>query len=257
MNNIKTLALLIAGSIIGLVGIVFVEFITKHVWEITCAVIILILIGVGLLTWLRKQYIRLHYVINKRQRKVAFYAPYSIDADTAAWVEVSIRQITNNLRRNKIRFSIISKEEDFEKYPCVINPYGETYPEKNAATLSSIDTIFNYVKNGGVYVNAAGVPFYYAYESNLQRRVDTTPLMNAMTLQRAFLDTIVAKRLQVILLGLTSPQHPTVERVFQVVDQSQNFYSTTIPVSYQGTNYDYSPYIALPLQKRLFRFLND
>jgi hypothetical protein len=45
----------------------------------------------------------------------------------------------------------------------VVNPFGEVYPEVDFISSSSITEIRNYVWSGGVYVNVAGIPFWYRY----------------------------------------------------------------------------------------------
>ena len=35
--------------------------------------------------------------------------------------------------------------------------------------------IFNYVEEGGVFINVADIPGYFAYNSPLGRKLDTTP----------------------------------------------------------------------------------
>lgn len=46
----------------------------------------------------------------------------------------------------------------------VVNPFGEVYPESDFNSGSSITEIRNYVWSGGVYVNVAGMPFWYSYD---------------------------------------------------------------------------------------------
>lgn len=45
----------------------------------------------------------------------------------------------------------------------VINPFGEIYPEADFSSNSTISEIRKYVWNGGVFVNVAGIPFWYRY----------------------------------------------------------------------------------------------
>jgi hypothetical protein len=46
----------------------------------------------------------------------------------------------------------------------VINPFGERYPEENFQSLLTASNIVKYVREGGVYVNVAGIPFWYCYD---------------------------------------------------------------------------------------------
>lgn len=43
----------------------------------------------------------------------------------------------------------------------IINPFGEAYPEEDPTNKTSFKEICDYVKNGGVFVNVAGIPFWY------------------------------------------------------------------------------------------------
>jgi hypothetical protein len=45
----------------------------------------------------------------------------------------------------------------------VLNPFGEVYPEQDFISNKSINLIREYVWSGGVYVNVAGIPFWYRY----------------------------------------------------------------------------------------------
>ena len=51
---------------------------------------------------------------------------------------------------------------------CVINPFGETYPEKTSVpgTLPAYELIKDYVFFGGVFVNCGGMPLTYFFDVN-------------------------------------------------------------------------------------------
>jgi hypothetical protein len=46
----------------------------------------------------------------------------------------------------------------------LLNPFGEVYPEEDFVSSKTINQIRNYVWNGGVYINVAGIPFWYRYD---------------------------------------------------------------------------------------------
>jgi len=52
----------------------------------------------------------------------------------------------------------------------VVNPFGEVYPEADFASNSTISEIRKYVWNGGVFVNVAGIPFWYRYSPTTGKR---------------------------------------------------------------------------------------
>lgn len=51
-------------------------------------------------------------------------------------------------------------------YALVINPFGEVYPEKDLKRRPVFEAIREYIADGGIFVNAAGWAFYYAWDVN-------------------------------------------------------------------------------------------
>ena len=54
----------------------------------------------------------------------------------------------------------------------VINPVGETYPEEDLTLHTTFSRIREYVRSGGVFVNVAGYPFFYGWNSQKQMNVE-------------------------------------------------------------------------------------
>jgi len=50
------------------------------------------------------------------------------------------------------------------EYSIIINPFGEIYPEESRANLLSLKRIMKYIEEGGVFVNVAGLAFYYSWD---------------------------------------------------------------------------------------------
>jgi HEPN domain-containing protein len=50
------------------------------------------------------------------------------------------------------------------EYTIIINPFGEAYPEKDVRNRFGFNHLKNYVEDGGVLVNVAGFPFFYAWD---------------------------------------------------------------------------------------------
>jgi len=71
-------------------------------------------------------------------------------------VKVKVKQIM--IMRSHVRFFL-------DRYSVVLNPYGSAYPEVNIKDLSVLHTILDYVLHGGLLVNVADIPFYWAYDS--------------------------------------------------------------------------------------------
>jgi hypothetical protein len=69
---------------------------------------------------------------------------------------------------------LINVNHNFDKYVAILNPYGGVYPETNLRNLSTLKKIIAFVDSGGVFVNIADIPTYWAYHVKLKRKVDTT-----------------------------------------------------------------------------------
>ena len=74
-----------------------------------------------------------------------------------------------------IKVKLINVEEDFDSYVAILNPYGGVYPEYNLKNFETLNKIFNYVNEGGLFVNVADIPGYWAYNPKLRRRLTATP----------------------------------------------------------------------------------
>jgi len=50
------------------------------------------------------------------------------------------------------------------RYPMIINPFGEAYPEKDVEKRPMFNRIKDYVWGGGIFVTAGGFAFFYAWD---------------------------------------------------------------------------------------------
>lgn len=64
----------------------------------------------------------------------------------------------------KYAVSEINAKDINNEYSVILNPFGETYPEYSLKDKSVYKTIKSYIENGGVFVNTAGFPFFYAWD---------------------------------------------------------------------------------------------
>lgn len=62
-----------------------------------------------------------------------------------------------SITRSWVRFFL-------DRYNVILNPYGSVYPEVNIKASPVLNTILDYVLNGGLFVNVADIPFYWAYD---------------------------------------------------------------------------------------------
>jgi len=256
MRRIEEISLLLSGALIGFSLLPLENQISNHLVLLGTLFIILFLVGIGLLRWALIFLMRATRAINKKTRKVAIIYPYEVDNDNSSWIGVSFRQIRHVLKKGKILFSEIKNLNDFEKFPIVVNPYGGVYPEEDAFSLKTLESIFLYVKNGGIFVNIADIPFYYAYDKNLNRRIDTTPLIGSLSLTRSFFDTLLSKKLQVFVLGLVDKKYleQNIARVISLSDNAINYHSEAFSINFEGVKNNYSPYLAIPFGKGYFVF---
>lgn len=75
----------------------------------------------------------------------------------------------------KIKLKLITANDNFDSYTAILNPYGGVYPEKNLAQSTTLNKIFDYVSQGGLFINVSDVPGYWAYNHLLHRKLDATP----------------------------------------------------------------------------------
>jgi len=50
------------------------------------------------------------------------------------------------------------------EFAVIINPFGEAYPERDVKKRIAFNVLKNYIEDGGVLVNVAGFPFFYAWD---------------------------------------------------------------------------------------------
>jgi HEPN domain-containing protein len=114
---------------------------------------------------------------NKLPRKIGILNGYVDGSDPSEkpcqWYDITDIRIAEWEKR----FSDLTKDGlgkyEVEKIPVsrvgnefavIINPYGEAYPERDVRLRSSFNIIKDYVENGGVFVNVAGYPFFWAWD---------------------------------------------------------------------------------------------
>lgn len=82
-----------------------------------------------------------------------------------------------------VKVKTITSKSRLDTYAAILNPYGAVYPEQDLKNLETYNLLISFVRDGGVVVNVADIPFYYAYNKNLKRRQDTTEPSTAPILQ--------------------------------------------------------------------------
>jgi hypothetical protein len=250
----KEIALFAAGGLIGILAGPLEIWANQNLGAITLASSLLILYGIGSIDYLITARNWLQMRANSKSKTVCLFAPFHKDERTSSWVDATLGEIQELLTRKKIRYAISQDYSVFKRYPIIINPYGGVYPERDISTLQSLEDIIFFVKNGGIYLNIADIPFFYAYDKNLNRRLDTTPLAGDFLPLPTFVQTLLTKRLHIFILGRDSGEADNrgVKRVIQISNPENNLFSEDVLINdLPGV---YSPVVKIPFGKGYFIF---
>jgi len=95
------------------------------------------------------------------------------DISPEEWKETIERWAKSNKVRIKVKLIKVLKR--FKSYFAILNPYGGVYPENDLKNFETLNRIFTYVNEGGLFVNVADIPGYWAYNPKLRRRLTATP----------------------------------------------------------------------------------
>lgn len=183
----KSLALLFAGALVSIVGGLFFRppVCDKYLWGLVAIVVILIFYGSGMIS-------RMCHSYNLRARKgnclvipmVGILNDMGWDLENKeiySWTDISPKEWKKEIERRadegkiRIKVKLINTKKNFDPYIIILNPYGGVYPERNLKNFETLNKIFNYVNEGGIFVNVADVPGYWVYNPLLKRMLDATP----------------------------------------------------------------------------------
>lgn len=186
-NIYKSLALLFAGALASILGtLLFQPPLPASYYRICGAIIvILILYGSGAISKMWKSY-------NLWRRKGnRLIVPKLGILDDMKWnpqdKEISTgtnispeewkKEIEKLARESKVKIKVelIGIKKNFDPYFGILNPYGSVYPERDIKNSETLNKILTYVSEGGLFINVADIPGYYAYNLLLRRRLDATP----------------------------------------------------------------------------------
>jgi len=182
VNILRSMASLLAGMLISALISLYAPLICKDLTLQTLIgflIVFLLLYGFGKISPLRWLY----------KLKKKFFTPViGILSDMGwdpsnkqiyTWTDVSPedwRNMLEKLARSegiKIKVKLISASKNFDPYTVVINPYGAVYPEYDLESWGVVNKILDYVRRGGLFVNVADIPCYYAYNPLLKKRLET------------------------------------------------------------------------------------
>jgi len=91
------------------------------------------------------------------------------------WYE---RLRSSNLKAEKI--TDLTMKDD---YSAIVNPFGELYLEEDIRNLKTFQHIKEYIKRGGVFVNTAGLSFYYMWNPKTRTEGLTGPMLETYRLE--------------------------------------------------------------------------
>jgi len=218
-EDLRNLALLIAGIILGLISPIILSLIISRLdiylqlivlFSLALASVFLILVGLGFPQ--RKHH---EYVLKNRWRKTLKLGilndmGWDIDnKDIYSWTDVEPKDWKNAVGRFAdssgvdVKVEFIDVNKKFENYVAILNPYGGVYPETNLKTLNTLDKIINYVREGGLFINVADIPAYWAYNSDLKRRLDIAEAIYSISPSGADLQIISTRPFELVPLAKT------------------------------------------------------
>ena len=181
---VRQLALLGAGAIAGIIGSLLILQLRFSYWLLgilLIALAVLVLLGGRIDSLVIKRY---YLKLRQRRPKIAILNDmgwHPEDSQVSAWTDISPTEWLEEIEKQaketkvKVRVRLITTNSNLNAYTVVINPYGGVYPEKNLVAFETLDKIFNCVKEGGLFVNVADIPGYWAYNPLLKRRVEAVP----------------------------------------------------------------------------------
>jgi len=89
---------------------------------------------------------------------------------TSRATEFTPNDWAHTLKTKGLHVEFIDPSRINDEYSMIINPFGELYPEEDTSNMSTLKRIMEYIKTGGVFVNAAGLPFFYMkdFKNNIE-----------------------------------------------------------------------------------------
>jgi hypothetical protein len=95
------------------------------------------------------------------------------DIPPSEWVE-EIRKACA-ARQVKVRVRLMFAKGIHDGYVAIVNPFGATYPESSFDRYPMYNTLLQFIRRGGLFVNVADLPTYFAFNPLLGRSIDRTP----------------------------------------------------------------------------------
>lgn len=190
-ENKRSLALVLAGALFGVLVPILNLPPNLGIWLATLlliAIAFLLLYGVGIpQAKYRELILRQRWkeplkigILNDMKWDVNNKEIYSwSDIPPNDWKNVIERFVKK--RKVSAEVELINVGMNFDSYTAILNPYGGVYPELDLRNLLTLEKIVNYVRDGGLFINVADIPSYWAYSPDLHRKLDITSPIYAIS----------------------------------------------------------------------------
>lgn len=178
-QDFKPLALVVGGSLIA--SIISFLLGLKYLYAAILIVIVgfSFAYGLGILQAALKRY-RQHHRWRNIRVGILYDICWNIESSHARtdvtpeeWTESLLKYLKEGGVNPKIEFTEVTSK--LEKYSAILNPYGSVYPEIDLENLESLHKILEYVNEGGLFISVADMPFYYAYNNRVRKRISQQP----------------------------------------------------------------------------------
>lgn len=186
-NLLQTLAVLLGGSLLGVVSADIAGMLPTHCGRtVTFALVASLLIlwgsdAIAVSIEFARRYIR-----DKGLRKPLIGILTGLDGKAensiqGAWTDIPASQWEEEIRKvsgtrhSAVRIQLIPVTRVNDSFTAIVNPFGGTYPESSFDGYPVYKKLLTFVRRGGMFVNVADLPTYFAHNPLLGRNIDRTP----------------------------------------------------------------------------------
>jgi hypothetical protein len=223
------LALVLGGAIFGVVGTDLTALLPISRWRtVTLTFGALLLIMYGFVIPQHARTVLILAVRRKRWRRPRIgilagltsttgdrIVPMSTEIPPAEWKE-ELRKAAAR-RGVAVRIKLTPALARFDSFDALVNPFGSTYPESSFQDFPIYRRLLDYIREGGLFVNVADIPTYFAFNAHLRRSIDRTPAVYSGEGQpvRFFERVPLMEELAIRVRNYESLGPPTVSPVLQ------------------------------------------
>lgn len=185
------LALVLGGAILGAVSTDLTALLPQTRWRtvgLTLGALVLIVYGFALPQRARRIVIRNLRNNRWRRPRIGILAglvsttgdgivSMSTDIPPSEWKEALKKAAAGRGLSATIR--LIPATAPLDSFDALVNPFGSTYPEASFHDFPVYGRVLDYIRAGGLFVNVADIPTYFAFNAHLKRSIDRTPAIYA------------------------------------------------------------------------------